>query len=144
MKQNEHILQSFNHEGVTISLRKDGIVHIYVEEGANVDFELQKNVIRAIIALRGDQPKVPVILETGDFVSLSDKAEMHTSMPFKENVLCIVFYTKNTADRIVANYYTKRFKTSSPFVLFSDFNKAVDYCLQRKQEQEDELNNQTS
>lgn len=129
MKDEQALIKVIDCDSFKIGLRSDKIIHIYVKSEKEVDNEVQKKIIESIIQLKGnDKDKYPQILEMGDFVSISKDAISHASLPYKENVLCIALFAKNIADRIIAKYYTKKYETSSAFVFFSDFDKAVTFC----------------
>lgn len=135
MKEKQDLVKIFEFEDLIMGLRGDGIIHAYVKNEAVVNNQMQRNIINSIIELKsGDQRKYPTIVEFGEFISISDDVVQHTEMPFKEHVLSISMYAKNMADRILAKYYTNRFKTSSKFVIFGVFEEAVQYSYDKMKE----------
>lgn len=92
--------------------------------------EMQYAIFKHLLQLK--QPGVlhPVILEGGDFVSISSNVVEHTKIGFKEHVLCVAFVAKNMADRIVGKYFSKKYKTSSEFVFFDTMDEAVSFCYE--------------
>ena len=135
MKDELALIKIIDYDGFKIGLRSDKIIHIYVKSEIEVDHEMQKKIIESIIQLKnGDKDKYPQILEIGDFVSISKDTISHESLPYKEHVLCIAVYVKTISDRIITKYYTQKFETSSAFVFFSDFDKAVKFCYSKMDE----------
>lgn len=135
MKDEHALIKVIDNDNFKIGLRSDSIIHIYVKSEREVNRRIQEEIVQSIIHLKdGDTYKYPQILEIGEFVSISKGAISHESLPFKEHVLCIAFYVKNIADRIIAKYYTKKYETSSEFVFFSDFDKAVKFCYSKMDE----------
>jgi len=117
-------------EDFTIGRRKDNIIVIYVKEGKEVNQEMQYAIFKYLLQLK--QPGVlhPVILNGGDFVSISSNVVEHTKIGFKEHVLCVAVVAKNMADRIVGKYFSKKYKTSSEFVFFDSLDEAVSFCYE--------------
>lgn len=130
MSSNNLYMDFFDLEDFTIGRRKDNIVVIYVKEGKEVNQEMQYAIFKHLLQLK--QPGVlhPVILEGGDFVSISSNVVEHTKIGFKEHVLCVAFVAKNMADRIVGKYFSKKYKTSSEFVFFDTMDEAVSFCYE--------------
>lgn len=135
VKEKQDLVKIFEFEDLIMGLRADGIIHTYVKSEAVVNKQMQLNIIHSIIELKnGDQRKYPAIVEFGEFISIADDVVQHTELPFKDHVLSISMYAKNMADRILAKYYTNRFKTSSRFVIFGVFEEAVQYSYDKMKE----------
>lgn len=135
MEDEQAIVKIIDTDSFKIGLRSDKIIHIYVKNEIEVDRQIQEKIIEAIIQLKnGDKDKYPQILEIGDFVSISKDTISHESLPYKEHVLCIAAFVKNISDRIITKYYTQKFETSSAFVFFSDFDKAIKFCYSKMDE----------
>ncbi len=132
MHEIDKIVELKKFEGYSVGLRKDGIAHIFIEDETEIESDLQQNIAGALKYFKGDGEKIPVIIELGNFLNISEKAISHEQLSFKETVKSIAVYAKNMADRIIANYYTKKYKTSSTFIVFNDFDKAVAYSLEQK------------
>jgi hypothetical protein len=135
MKDRDLLITKFEFDDLVMGLRQDGILRAYIKDEAIVNHNMQHNIINSIIELKnGDMRKYPALVELGEFISIADDAVSHSGMPFKDHILCVAVYAKNTADRILAKYYTRKFKTSSEFVVFNEFEEAVQYCCNRMNE----------
>lgn len=129
MKEKDLLINVFEFDDLVMGLRHDGIIHAYIKNEAVVNRKMQDNIIRSIIALKGeDTQKYPAVVQLGEFISIADDVIPHSEMAFKEHILCVSVFAKNIADRILAKYYTRKFKTSSEFVIFKTFEKTVEYC----------------
>lgn len=136
MKDRDLLINFFEFDDLIMGLRSDGIIHTYIKSEAVVNRQMQENIINSIIALKeGDLRKYPAIVEFGDFISISDDVVLHSDLAFKDHMLSIAVYAKNVADRILAKYYTKKYKTSSKFIIFTQFEDAVEYSYERMREE---------
>lgn len=135
MKDRDLLIRELDFDGLAMGLRHDGILRVYIKNEAIVNHKMQQNIIHSVITLKdGDTRKYPALVELGEFISIADDAVSHSGMAFKDHILCVAVYAKNTADRILAKYYTRKFKTSSEFVVFNEFEEAVQYCYNRMNE----------
>ncbi|MCO5260818.1 MAG: hypothetical protein M9916_11795 [Crocinitomicaceae bacterium] len=135
MMEKVDYIEFYDLEDFSIGLRKDNIVHTYIKSGREVNNKTQQEILHYFLKLKKEDIKYPEILEGGEFVSISSDIVSHTTLGYKDHVLCVAFLTKNIADRIMAKYYTKKYKTSSEFVFFTDFEEAVKFCYQKMDEQ---------
>lgn len=127
--KNSDIINFVETDDYKISLRTDFIIHIHIKDEVVIDEKTQQSFIQAVVKLKNNiNEKLPLIVEIDEFVTISENAISHTNFAFVDHVLCIAFYSKTLADRILAGFYTKKYDTSSPFVFFNDFEKAVAYC----------------
>lgn len=132
MNNRQLIKEAFDFDDVTICLRHDGVLLVYVKDEAVINRKMQENIIFSIIRLKGGDPnKYPAIIELGEFISMAEDLVLHTDLPYKEHILSVAVYAKNTADRIIAKYYTRKYKTSSQFIIFNSFEEALDYSYER-------------
>lgn len=135
MRDRDLLIRFFEFDDLVIGLRCDGIIHSYIKSEAVVNRQMQENIINSIIALKdGDPVKYPAIVEFGDFISISDDVILHSDLAFKDHVLSVSVFAKNVADRILAKYYTKKYKTSSKFIIFTQFEDAVEYSYEKMRE----------
>lgn len=135
MKDTGDLVKACHFDDITIGLRKDGIIYVYIKSEAIVNRCMQHNIINSILFLKaGDPRKYPVIIEFGEFISISDDVILHTRLPFKDHILSVAVYAKNTADRILSRYYTQKYKTSSVFVIFNHFEGALKYSHEKMRE----------
>ncbi len=135
MKDTGDLIKACHFDDITIGLREDGIIHVYIKSEAVVNRRMQDNIINSIISLKaGDSRKYPAIIEFGEFISISDDVILHTNLPFKDHILSIAVYAKNMADRILSRYYTQKYKTSSVFVIFNHFEGALKYSHEKMRE----------
>lgn len=136
MQDRDLLINVFEFEDLIMGLRPDGIIHTYIKSEAVVNRQMQENIINSIIELKaGDLRKYPAIVEFGDFISISDDVILHSDLAFKDHMLSVAVYAKNVADRIIAKYYTRKYKTSSKFIIFTQFEDAVAYSYGRMREE---------
>ena len=136
MREQNSLLNAYHFDDVIIGLRNDGIIHVYIKSESVVNRYMQENIINSIISLKaGDPKKYPAIIEFGEFISISDDVISHTHLPYRFHVLSIAVYAKNIADRILSRYYTRKYKTSSVFVIFNHFEGAVNYSFEKMREE---------
>lgn len=132
MKERDLLINVFEFDDLIVGLRSDGIIHTYIKSEAVVNRQMQENIINSVIALKaGDSKKYPALVEFGEFISISDDVIPHTNLAFKEHILSVVMYAKNVADRILAKYYSRKYKTSSQFIIFNQFDEAIEYSYEQ-------------
>lgn len=135
MKERGNLVKTCHFDDITIGLRQDGIIHVYIKSEAVVNRCMQHNIINSIISLKdGDSRKYPAIIEFGEFISISDDVVLHTKLPFKEHILSVAVYARKMADRILSRYYTQKYKTSSVFMIFNHFEGALKYSHEKMRE----------
>lgn len=128
MKEKEYLVKTFDFEGLTVGMRTDDIIHVYIKSEAVINRKMQDEIIKTIIILKqNNNEKLPAIIEFGEFISLSEDIVSHTGLDYKHHILSVAIYAKNIADRILSKYYSRKYNTST-FTIFNTFGEAVQHC----------------
>ena len=102
---------------ITVTLRNDGIVHIYVEENTLITVDIQNEMLDTYRKVTDCRRKF--VFEAGAFVSITKKA--------RENAILIedcspvngsAVIVSNLGQKILADYYYKFNKPKRPLALF--------------------------
>ena len=119
----------------TIQLREDGIIHLYlhdqIEISKNTLIELSENIKKLV----GDKA-APLIVEAGEFVEVTKEAkEFANEYESEIPIISRAIVTKNLAQKIIAHYYYKNRKVSSPVKEFDTIEDGIKWLKDLKEEQ---------
>lgn len=115
---------------VKMTYGDDGILRLKMQEGAHVDLEnikLQHSMFRQ---LAGDE-KLLVLIDGRASFTTSKEAYAYLSEQSATRIATAVL-TSNPISRAVINTYITVFRPASPYRLFTDEQKAVDWLKEMK------------
>jgi len=114
---------------VVVSLRHDGILHVYIKPGAEINVDAHNRMNEAINELT-DSPR-PFVFESGEFSSVTKeartkaKSEEATSMATATAIVVV-----NLGQRILADYYYKINKPTIPIKIFKNLDQATKWLTE--------------
>ena len=111
---------------VIVSLRKDGIVHVYIKPNVHIDIDAQMRMLAAYKKVTNIRR--PFVFEAGEFASVSKEARQNAPKLEEESlVLATAIVVKNLGQRILADYYYKFNRPKRPLKIFKNMDNAVDW-----------------
>lgn len=118
-------------EEVIVSLRADGIVHVYIKANTHISVEVQERMLAAYWEITTINR--PFIFEADEFVSISKEARVNAQVieersPVSASALVIT----NLGQRIIADYYYRFNRPKRPLALFKSVEAALEWL--KKQE----------
>ncbi len=120
-------METIELKATKVSLRPDGIMHIHIKAGADMEITDAIQVLRAMGKL-GNKKKFPVLIDCGEFAivdkevrifSASEKANIYTSAD------AIAYHSM--AHKLVADFYVNHNKPEIPTEVFSDNESAISW-----------------
>jgi len=109
---------------IVVSLREDGIVHVFIKPGTHITVDVQKSMIETYYKVTNI--KRPFIFEAGEFTSISKEARQNaTVIEDTAPVAASAIIVKNLGQRIIADYYYKFNKPKQPLKIFKREEDAV-------------------
>lgn len=108
-----------------VTLREDGIMHIHIKSGAQMELKDAVEVVEAMGKL-GNKQKFPVLIDCGEFASIdkdvrtfaaSKKANIYTSAD------AVAYHT--LAHKLLADFYINHNKPEIPTKVFKDNESAI-------------------
>ncbi|HXB41441.1 MAG TPA: hypothetical protein VNZ49_12920 [Bacteroidia bacterium] len=109
----------------TVSLREDGIMHIHIKSGAQMELTDAIKVIEAMGKL-GNKKKFPVLIDCGEFASV-DKEARRFSASKDANIYtladAVAYHT--LAHKFLADFYMNHNKPEIPTKVFEDNESAI-------------------
>jgi hypothetical protein len=109
----------------TVSLRNDGIMHIHIKEGNEMELGDAKEVIEAIGKL-GNKQKFPVLIDCGEFATV-DKDVRIFSASKEGNIYtsadAVAYHS--FAHKLLADFYVNHNKPTVPAKVFKDNDSAI-------------------
>lgn len=127
-----HSFRAMLHESVyyseneyaSISLRKDGIVHVNFKSYTQITIEVQEVMVKAYWEVASKERLF--IFEGGEFVSITKEARDNAILIEDQSpVLASAIIVSNLAHKIIADYYYKVNKPQKPFRVFKNFNQGI-------------------
>ncbi|HIP32293.1 MAG TPA: hypothetical protein EYG86_05995 [Crocinitomicaceae bacterium] len=123
--KNTNTINKVRTDEITVTLRPDGIVHLYIHP----ETEISKNTLLSIsssLKQLVSKRSIPLIVEAGEFVSVSKEAKEYAKNYESEvDVISRSVITKNLAQKIIANYYYKNRTVSSPVEEFDTIEEGI-------------------
>src|ERR1700751_5338566 len=109
----------------TVSLRNDGIMHIHIKEGNEMQLDDAKEVIEAIGKL-GNKQKFPVLIDCGEFAAVDREVRIFSAS--KEGNIytsadAIAYHS--FAHKLLADFYVNHNKPSIPTKIFQDNDEGI-------------------
>ncbi len=108
-----------------VNLRKDGIMHVHIKGGAQMEFGDAIQVIEAIGKL-GNKQKYPVLIDCEEFSSVDKEARIFSAS--KEASIysyanAVAYHS--LAHKLFADFYLKNDKPEIPTKIFPDNESAI-------------------
>ena len=111
----------------TVSLRDDGIMHIHIKDGADVELGDAIKIVEAMGKL-GNKKKFPVLIDCGEFASVDKEARM-LSANKDANIFssadAVAYHS--LAHKLLADFYIQHNKPEIPTRVFSDNESAISW-----------------
>ena len=112
-------------KAANVHLRKDGIIHIHIKEGAEMEIADAIQIIKATGKI-GNKKKFPVLIDCGEFASV-DKEVRIFSASKEANIYtdadAIAYHS--FAHKLVSYFYISHNKPEIPTKVFSDNGAAI-------------------
>jgi hypothetical protein len=120
-------MQEFKFKKSTVSLLDEGIMHIHLLAGSEIELSDAVLIVEAMGILGGGK-KYPVLIDAGEFTSI-DKEVRIFSASEESNIYtiadAIAYYSM--AQKLVAEFYVRHNHPVVPTKVFSDKTKAIDW-----------------
>lgn len=118
-------------EEIVVSLRADGIVHVFIKANTHITVEVQHRMLAAYKEITSVNR--PFVFEPGEFTSISKEARnnaqfMEESSPVSASAIVI----HNLGQRIIADYYYRFNRPKRPLAIFKSLDTAIEWL--KKQE----------
>ncbi|CAN5535966.1 hypothetical protein BH10BAC1_BH10BAC1_03960 [soil metagenome] len=115
---------------VILSINEEGIGHMHFKDHINFDIPEQMENLKQLIEITNNQ-LTPFVITVGDNVTITREA--------RENAIKIegispmygsAVVVQNFAYRLITDFYLKVQKPKRPFAVFTDKEKAIEWCRQ--------------
>lgn len=120
-------MKEINLKKSVVSLTDEGILHIYLKAGSEIELADAGLIVEAMGKL-GEGKKYPVLIDAGEFTSI-DKEVRIFSASEESNIYtladAIAYYS--LAQKLVADFYVKHNKPVVPTKVFAAKQEAVDW-----------------
>ena len=112
-------------KAASVHLRKDGIIHIHIKAGAEMEITDAIQIVKAIGKL-GNRKKFPVLIDCGEFATV-DKEVRIFSASKEANIYtaadAIAYHS--FAHKLIADFYITHNKPEIPTEVFQDNESAI-------------------
>lgn len=123
-------LQSIETSVCIITINADGIGNMHFKDNVHQDVPEQMENLKALNEITSNHP-TPFVVTAGENVTLTREAR-HNALQIEDqspiNATAVV--VQNFAYRIIAEFYLKIQKPKNPFAVFTDKEKAYEWCKQ--------------
>ena len=124
------IIQSIESSTCNISIDENGIGRIHFKDNIHMDIPEQMENHEMILKITNNQP-TPFVVSAGENVTLSREARHNALLIEAISPICATaVVAQNFAYRIIADFYLKIQKPKNPFAVFTDRDKAYEWCQQ--------------
>ena len=108
-----------------VSLAEDGIMHIHIKGGSEIELEDAVLIVEALGKLGGGK-KYPVFIDCGEFSSVDKEARVFSTSP-ESNIytLADAIAYDTLAHKLIGNFYIKYNKPSVPTQIFPSKEEAI-------------------
>jgi hypothetical protein len=111
----------------TVSLSKEGILHIQIKSGADMQLNDAIRIVEAMGTIGGGK-KFPVLIDCGDYVNIDKEVRIFSASP-EGNIYTLaeaVAYA-SFAHKLVADFYVKHNRPSVPTKVFPNKTEATEW-----------------
>lgn len=124
------IIQSIENSICIISIDENGIGSIHYKDNIHLDIPEQMENLKVLNDITNNHP-TPFVITAGENVTLSRDAR-HNALEIEDiSPICAsAVVVQNFAYRIIADFYLKVQKPKNPFAVFTDKDKAYEWCKQ--------------
>ena len=134
MTSNAKVVREIDHEFITVSLRTDGIVEVYIKPNTEINITLQKDMIRIYNELTNGK-KAVFLFTAGEFVSITKEARIYAIRMEKNTpTFASAILVKNLGHKIIADFYYKVNRPKQPYRIFWNSDKAIDWLKEMQLE----------
>lgn len=128
MNQLLNISDCIEFEDLKVCFLKEQIFYLQVSDEAVVNRSMQERINDSIQKLKpATNLKYPLVVELGEFISITDNLIEHSDLQFSGNILCISVYVKKTSDRLLAKYYSHKFNMTEEYRFFRTLEEALEF-----------------
>jgi hypothetical protein len=121
------IVRQIDHEFLTVSLRADGVVHVWLKPNTEINVDLQFQMIQIYMDITGGKKSL-FIFEAGEFVSITKEArEFAIKMEKDTPTFASAIVVRNLGQKIIADFYYKVNKPLQPYKVFWKIEKAEEW-----------------
>lgn len=111
---------------IIVTLREDGIVHVYIKPHQTIDLECQQEMHDIYWEMTNVDR--PFLFTAGEFISLTREAQrnakiMEDTVPVAASALVV----NGIAQKLMADFYYKIDPPKRPLKVFRDKDKAIDW-----------------
>ncbi|MCD6067997.1 MAG: hypothetical protein K0S33_2823 [Bacteroidetes bacterium] len=138
------LIKEIEIEEAIIGLREDGIGHVYLKSGTEVNVRLQEILMEHLLLITEGKPH-DFIFEAGEHVSLTKEAREHANhYEGRTPVRSIVTVVNNLGYRLVAEFYHRVHKPNKPFKAVSSFQDGLNWLRPHRMHIREQPSNQVS
>lgn len=124
------ILQSLETSTCIISIDEAGVGSMHFKDDSHQDIPEQMENLKALNEITGHWP-TPFVVTAGENFTLTKEARHNALLiedisPMKATAVVV----QNVAYRIITDFYMKIQKPKNPFAVFTDKQKAYEWCIQ--------------
>jgi hypothetical protein len=114
-------------EKTTVTLRNDGILHIHLKSGSEINIQDAEAVFSAMEKL-GNKKKHPVLIDAGEFIQIDNEVQQFSASA-KANIYtiadAIAYYS--LGQKLLAGFYIKLNNPVVPTQMFPNKQEAIDW-----------------
>ncbi len=127
MHTGKSIVRQIDHELLTVSLRSDGVVHVWLKPNTEITKELQLQMVQIYMEITEGRKSL-FIFEAGEFVSITKEAgEFAITMEKDTPTYASAIIVRNLGQKIIADFYYKVNKPLQPYKVFWKIEKAEEW-----------------
>lgn len=130
MTLNSQVVREIDHKNITVSLRTDGIVVVYLKNNTEINIALQKDMIRIYNEIT-EGNKAVFLFTAGEFVSITKEARSFAiRMEQNTPTFASAILVNNLGHKIIADFYYKVNRPKQPYRVFWNQDKAIEWLLE--------------
>ncbi len=130
MTSNSQVVREIDHKNITVSLRSDGIVVVYLKDNTEINIALQNDMIRIYNEIT-EGNKAVFLFTAGEFVSITKEARSNAiRMEQNTPTFASAILVNNLGQKIIADFYYKVNRPKQPYRVFWNHDKAVEWLLE--------------
>jgi hypothetical protein len=113
-----------------ISINEEGIGFMHIKDNAHFDIPEQLENLQCLIELTNNK-HTPFVITGGEHVIITREARDNAILIEEQSPMFgAAVVVQNLAYKLIANFYLKIQKPKRPFAVFSDKEKAIEWCRQ--------------
>lgn len=113
-----------------LTIHENGVGHTHFKDNITMEIPEQLEHLKALIVLTNGHP-TPFIVTIGKRVAISHEARENSILIEEQaptNAVALIVL--NLGYRLVVDFYLKINKPKTPYKVFTDKEKAIEWCLQ--------------